>query len=332
VFLLRQDPRWPWGDPAQPMKFAHEYLKNGSAVAVIGAIRRSRPDVVIVGGWDRIAYLTPFTMQFFSSFKVVLWSESTALDGRHSSYLRTRVKRMVVAMSAATVVPGVAALDYAKALGARRVAVARNAVALPQERSIEELASAGRDTLTALYIGRLSHEKGVDVLLQAWSNVQRRIKAQLVIVGSGPEEAALRHMEKNLELKDVRWIPFLPPSELDRWYRSADVLVLPSRSEPWGFVINEAMGEGLPVIASDVCGASRDLITDGVTGWMVAPDEHEVLANRIVEALSDGPRRAEVARAAKALIAEYTPDSWASSMANLVESLVVSRARGSQTH
>lgn len=327
VFLLRQDPRWPWGEPAKPLKFAHEYLneRNGSALGVIGAIKRSRPDVVIVGGWDRIAYLTCFAMQPFSSFDVVLWSESTALDGRHSSYFRTRVKRMVVAMAAATVVPGSAAADYARALGAKRLAVARNAVALPDSARNDPLASNGRDCLTALYIGRLSHEKGVDVLLQAWSNVQRRIEAQLVIVGSGPEEPALRQIEASLGLRAVQWIPFLQPSELDQWYRSADVLILPSRSEPWGFVINEAMGVGLPVIASEVCGAARDLITDGVSGWIVPREDPEALADRMVEVLTGGALRAGVAKAAMAVISEYTPDSWASSVSDLVESLVASR-------
>jgi glycosyltransferase involved in cell wall biosynthesis len=310
------------------MKFAHEYLndRNGSAVAVIGAIKRSRPDVVIVGGWDRIAYLTCFAMQPFSSFDVVLWSESTALDGRHSSYLRTRVKRMVVAMAAATVVPGSAAADYAKALGAKRLALARNAVALPGSASNDPVTSNGRDCLTALYVGRLSQEKGVDVLLRAWSKVQSRIEAQLVLVGSGPEELALRQVEANLGLRDVQWIPFLKPSELDRWYRSADILVLPSRSEPWGFVINEAMGEGLAVIASEVCGAARDLITEGVTGWMVPPENAEVLADRMVEVLTDSPLRLDVAKAAKAMISEYTPDGWATEVSNLVVSLAASRA------
>jgi glycosyltransferase involved in cell wall biosynthesis len=337
VFLLRQDPRWPWGEPTEALKFAHEFLNphKGSTISIIGALKRSRPDVVIVGGWDRIAYLTCFAMQPFSSFDVVLWSESTTIDSRRSSYLRTKVKRTVVARSAATMVPGTAAAEFAKALGAKKIAVARNAVGLPDSASLHHLVestgndplfSNGRDCPTALYVGRLSNEKGVDVLLEAWSKVQHRIEAQLVIVGSGPEEPALRRMEASLGLQAVRWIPFLPPSQLDQWYRSADVLILPSRSEPWGFVINEAMGEGLPVIASEVCGAARDLIKDGVTGWTVPREDSDALADRMVEVLTDGSLRANVAMAATAVISEYTPDSWASSVSALVKSLVASRA------
>jgi glycosyltransferase involved in cell wall biosynthesis len=293
-------------------------------------LRKTRPQVVIVGGWDHAEYLAAYAFKRLAGFEIVLWTESTALDWRPTAPFRTTVKHLLIRSSAAVVVPGSAAEEYARTLGATKVATAPNAC------EVEILvpdAAAGADhdqVPTVLFVGRLALEKGVDVLLRAWGRLGVGSAARLVIIGSGPLESELKQLASDLGLTNVEWLPFGEPAQAQRWYRRAQMLVLPSRSEPWGFVINEAMAAHLPVIATDVCGASRDLIEDGATGWIVRPDDPDGLSRCIKRALTDGAGRSAVAAAAAAKISSYTPLAWASAMAGAVRSVASSPGRPRQ--
>jgi glycosyltransferase involved in cell wall biosynthesis len=104
-------------------------------------------------------------------------------------------------------------------------------------------------------------------------------------------------------------------------YAAADVLVLPSIrtatfTEPWGFVINEAMHQGTPVIATDAVGAvAGGLVRDGRNGLVVPERDPEALAARL-STLAAGPElRERLGTAARGDVAPYTPAAWAGGMA-----------------
>src|SRR5581483_4620011 len=116
------------------------------------------------------------------------------------------------------------------------------------------------DRPIALYVGRLVPEKGIEVLLQAWSGIE----ASLVVIGDGPLAGAAARAS------GVRVLGARPRSELPVAYAAAELAVLPSIPtprfrEPWGLVCNEAMHQGRPVIATDAVGAvAGGLVRDGV--------------------------------------------------------------------
>jgi len=148
-----------------------------------------------------------------------------------------------------------------------------------------------------LYVGRLSWEKGVDVLIEA----MRRISAMrsdigLLIAGDGPER---RTLEKRARaLPQVHFLGFQDWTRLPGFYAAADLFVLPSRREPWGMVVNEAMASGLPVMATGRVGAAQDLISEGESGFVVPEDDAEALASAIDRACQSVERlRAMGARA-----------------------------------
>jgi glycosyltransferase involved in cell wall biosynthesis len=88
----------------------------------------------------------------------------------------------------------------------------------------------------------------------------------LLIVGDGEERGRLQAQAAALQLTDVRFAGFRNQTELPAFFRLADVFVLPSRHEPWGLIVNEAMACGCPVIVSNDVGSHADLVTDGVEG------------------------------------------------------------------
>ncbi len=121
---------------------------------------------------------------------------------------------------------------------------------------------------TVIFVGRFIAKKNLERLLQAWSSASLT-DARLVLAGSGPLERTL----KRLAGDNVTFEPFKTQQELYSFYARADALILPSISEPWGLVANEAMAAGLPVLASDRCGCVADLVEDGVNGFVFSPDE-----------------------------------------------------------
>ncbi|WP_437612232.1 glycosyltransferase family 4 protein [Erwinia sp. V71] len=109
--------------------------------------------------------------------------------------------------------------------------------------------------LNYLYVGRLSSEKNLISVIKTFN--QR--KEKLTIVGTGPEEKELRHLAGN----NIRFLGYINNKELERVYQAADVFILPSRSEPWGLVIDEALSFSLPIIASNKVGCIDDLVSHG---------------------------------------------------------------------
>ncbi len=122
------------------------------------------------------------------------------------------------------------------------------------------------------YIGRLTHLKGVDLLAAAFQQVsQTSPDARLLIVGSGAEERNIRPvLSKQLERGIAHIEPAMNQDKLPEWYRTIDVLVMPSRYEAFSITLLEAMACGIPFLGSNV-GGNRMLAETGA-GWLFEPE------------------------------------------------------------
>lgn len=151
--------------------------------------------------------------------------------------------------------------------------------------------------------GRLSFEKGQDVLLRAIVEVVNENHDVVVLfLGDGPEREALRSLSNELGLAER--VVFHPHSSVMRdYYEAVDVLVVPSRSEGLPNVLLEALCFGTPVIATDV-GAVREVLTDGKTGWVVPAGDEGALGRCISAVISDKGARDRVSKAGRRLVDE----------------------------
>lgn len=132
-----------------------------------------------------------------------------------------------------------------------------------------------------LFVGRLRHYKGVDVLLRAMTAVEQ---AHLVVVGIGPMSDAWQALARELGLQaKVSFLGEAPDADVLALYQAADLFVLPStnRAETWGAVQIEAMASGLPVICTELGTGTSYVNQDGVTGLVVPPNEPGALAAAI---------------------------------------------------
>lgn len=144
----------------------------------------------------------------------------------------------------------------------------------------------GERDYVILFSGKLSHRKGVDLLVAAARRLPDAIRATCAIVcaGDGALRDAIRVEAEQTPRLPVHVLGVLPQSGLSPVYHMADVLVLPSRkAETWGLVVNEALHHGLPCVVSDRVGCGVDLIDDR-TGVTCRADDEASLADAISEA------------------------------------------------
>lgn len=127
------------------------------------------------------------------------------------------------------------------------------------------------DQFVLLFAGKFEPKKNPLYLLKAWKELEFN-KYNVVFVGNGSLEKEL----KSAASENCVFLPFQNQSMMPLVYKIADAFVLPSLSETWGLVINEALASGVPVIASNRCGGAIDLV-DGHTGCIIDPiDENSI--------------------------------------------------------
>jgi glycosyltransferase involved in cell wall biosynthesis len=165
------------------------------------------------------------------------------------------------------------------------------------------------DTINVLYAGRLTKEKGVDLLADAFLAARwRDPRLHLVLAGGGPEEQALRERLGN----HATFLGWLGGDELPRVYASADLFLFASQTDTFGQVLLEAQASGLPVVAVGE-GGPASLIDNGVTGLLAGADADE-LASAILS-LVDGPLLGE--RLRRAALASVRERTWESALQRL---------------
>ena len=183
------------------------------------------------------------------------------------------------------------------------------------------------DRPMVLFAGRLEYEKGVQTILEALPELERRVPGVgLVVAGDGTYRQTLEARATSLGLDGrVRFLGFADETRLRSLYRSADLTIVPSLYEPFGLVTLEAMASGTPVLVADT-GGLREIVEDGVSGLRFPPGDARALARsaaRILreaglsERLSREARSALAARGSWSVAAARTADAYRAAMAQV---------------
>lgn len=163
---------------------------------------------------------------------------------------------------------------------------------------------------TVLYLGRLSVEKGPVFLIEAWGRVaDRHPDWHLRIVGSGPEEKAIRRAAAALASGGDRISFVAPVSDAEPELRAAGVLALPSLTEGLPLALAEAMALGLPCVATDCSAGVRMLTEDGAAGRIVPRADAAALAAALDELMSDAELRVELGARARTGVSRFRVDT-----------------------
>jgi glycosyltransferase involved in cell wall biosynthesis len=174
---------------------------------------------------------------------------------------------------------------------------ARCAEARPQRESLRQSLGLRPGRPVLLFAAKFTPVKAPEELLSAFARVYNRFAADsapyLLFVGDGPLRDTLEEQARPLG-DAVRFLGFRNQSELPAFYDLCDVFALPSRFEPWGLVVNEAMNAGRPVIVSDRVGAGPDLVEEGVNGFIYPSGDVDALASRLRQVLESSALRVKM--------------------------------------
>jgi glycosyltransferase involved in cell wall biosynthesis len=182
----------------------------------------------------------------------------------------------------------------------------RAATADPEKLRSELQLTPGRPVI--LFASKLQTRKHADHLIEAYARfcaTSPHAVPYLLIVGDGEERARLEERARELALEGVRFPGFRNQSELPTFFALADVFVLPSRHEPWGLIVNEAMASGCAVIVSNEVGSHADLVTDGVEGFVFPVGDIDALTGALARVLSSPEQIRRMREAARARIASW---------------------------
>jgi len=186
--------------------------------------------------------------------------------------------------------------------------------ATPQiESRAAEIRQQYKEPGLVLFVGRLRHYKGVDVLIKA----MQALDARLLIVGTGPMAAVWK--QEAAACKAAKRITFLgevPEEELVALYHAADVFALPAtnRAETWGTVQIEAMACALPIVSTELGTGTSYVNRDGVTGFVIPPRDPLALASALHRLLDDGAMRRQMGEAGRRRAPKFSKESMLEQM------------------
>lgn len=229
---------------------------------------------------------------------------------------------------------GITALTEASAVWlrmhtrARRVAVIPNPIPypLPDHPPYLDPSSVGMPRRKRLLaIGRLSHEKGFDLLLASFSELARNFESwELVILGEGRLRPDLERQIATLGLSSRVYLPGVV-GNVGAWLSSADLFVLSSRSEGFGNVLGEALAYGLPAVSFDCDSGPRAIVRHEVDGLLVPAGDTAGLSNALSRLMRDDHLRAGMAARATEARQRFAIHRVAGAWEQLIESLRESR-------
>ena len=164
------------------------------------------------------------------------------------------------------------------------------------------------DKLRVLCVGQIDHRKGVLDLVEAFARLPRDVRqqAELLFLGRGKEEPALRRLAGRLAIEEQVQVRYVPYEELPGEYEQAHIAAIPARwPEPFGRSKLEAMAFGLPILTSDH-GSAREILGEaGLYHW---PFDTRDLAEKLRRLLTDGDLRRQLGQAGQARLPAYAPE------------------------
>lgn len=281
-----------WRVKKEDIEFSYEILKPEHTleniatwrlcVQVLKALHRESTDTVIVDEYSSLPYWVILFYCLLLKKRLVCFVESQEQDKqrvRWKEYLKTFFLKKCFKVLAA----GTRHRDYVHKLGVaeENIAIVGGVGGVDHHiyDRLKYLYANDKDTLFELlnlpalkyfiYVGRFSKEKNILGFLQAYGELQAwKSGWGVLLLGAGPQEKEIRFYIETNELPNIILPGFVQQDRLPLYYLASEVFVLPSLSETWGLVVDEAIALALPVLISSQCGCVPDIVHDGENGFV----------------------------------------------------------------
>ena len=283
---------------------------------VFKLLKEFKNDVIVVGG-----YATPTGMAvilYLKAKKIPFYLNCDGGFASKDSLFKKKVKTFFIGSATYYLSTGVGADKYLMHYGAKKERIYHYSFSSLREEDIEEEVKK-RDEKVSLrnklgiteknmivFVGSFIRRKGIDILLKACKDME---DTAVVLVG-GSDTSGYKEIISEKLKTHVYPVGFKNKEEIKKYYQAADLMVLPTREDIWGLVINEAMAQGLPVVTTNRCLAGLTLVKNGENGYTVPVEGVEVL-KQAIEKVFDGDNASEFGRKSLEKIRNYTIERMA---------------------
>ena len=314
--------------------FANKGIRIPYQPGLLNAINESKPDVMVSDGFMQWTYAPLLRRMWSEKVPHVMCYERTVHTERNCQWYRKLYRKWAMRHIDAYSVNGSLCGEYLEQLGAKKTQIFHgnmaadtegiaNAVALISQ----EQANAFRAKLNIsgslfLYVGQLIPRKGVLELLKAWKHAQME-NATLLLVGDGTQREELQAYSRQWNLNTI-FTGRIAYEDITKYYRIADVFVMPTLEDNWSLVVPEAMACGLPVACSKYNGCWPELVKPE-NGWVFDPLDLETFAMTLKKISAyDKSTLVQMGKAGQMLGQDFSPEKAAKAIYDCCEFAVES--------
>jgi len=346
IYLAETAINRKWRVNKEELQFEFDLLFNGEvdninhikiAVEIYRKLNFYNPDVVMVGGYDYTVYWAALIWSKVNKRKVILINESHYLDKKRFVVKET-IKKIFIANCAASLVAGTRHRDYINNFGmeSENIFIMKGVGGINyniyKKDDLEKYRKNKRKICKKLkipdknflYVGRFSPEKNLIFLLSVYKNLKGANVDNwgMILVGDGPQKNEIENFIYENKIRNVLLVGYKQTEELPLFYAISDVFILPSISEPWGLVVNEAMASGLPIIISDRCGCYPDLVKEGINGYSFNPFDKNELLNIMENIIEEKYDLKKMGQTSLKIIKDYTSETMAQIFKKAINSVM----------
>lgn len=307
---------------AKSESFANQGFRLPFQKNLISTIKKLKPDVMVSDGFFQWSYATLY-MRATKDIPHVMCYERTLHTERNAQKIRTIYRKFVLKYIDAIACSGLLCKQYVRHLGFKKSITEGFMVAdidsfvndfnkknLQKQQSVKK----NNETVNYLFVGRLIKLKGIIELIDAWRKFIETVdQVKLTIVGGGELEEYIHSQIENNGIASIDLVGRVEYDEVLKYYKKADIFILPTLEDNWSLVVPEAMAVGLPVMTTIYNGCYPELVKPE-NGWVFDALNPNDFLNKLMESYKARHKFSEMGEASKEIVKNYTPQTAAKSI------------------
>lgn len=296
-------------------------ISNDSSISLgaIKHIKNNNYDIIVSGVYHTITSMLTILYMYSKGINFVLNTDGGFI--KSDSKIKYMLKKFFISKATWYLSPSDMSDKYLMYYGAKEKTIYRYPFTSISKEEImkETLSEYEKEQLKKeleikeeniiITVGQIIPRKGIDVLLNAMKNIKQDIGVYII---GGDITKEYKEIIEKYELKNIYFEGFKTKEELEKYYKIADIFILPTREDIWGLVINEAMAKGLPIITTDRCNAGIELIENGINGFIVKTNNPNEIKVKIEEIIEDENLKNNIQKNNLYKINKYTIEEMAS--------------------
>lgn len=344
IFIAEREKRRDWNIDYSNIKFPYTVLFKGSiesinnftiAKEIWKILEKIRPETSIICDYSNIFGWSALFWAKQNRNNLIFWLSSTFDDKKHT-FLKNQLKRYFLNHFNIGLAPGSRTKEYYKSMGVANSKIIETGYGVDNdyfiqlyEKSINERTAVLKELgihskNNFIFIGRFAPEKNIFTLLNSFLDVSKKNSDWgLILLGDGPLKNKINTFISDNNLQNKILLPgFIQQDAISKYLATSDVFILPSMSEPWGLVVNEAMLCHLPVIVSTKCGCQPELVEEGENGFSFDPQDQLKLTN-LMQGFANGSYNIKsMGEASFAIVSKHSPSIIAQNIVAGIKSYI----------